>query len=173
MTWGHQQPKSKTAWISGHGWYLLMYAQSVFRGYNLENLDILGGLNEDGLENSVLLNSSYSKGQRSTLYYSSHTELANDVTVIGTKGIIRIPEMMHCPTKVITGNQEFDFPLPAPQMGTNYWNAPGFKYECDHVKHCIEKGLLESPLMPHKDTLDIMDLCDRIRTTLGINYAED
>ena len=44
----------------------------------------------------------------------------------------------------------------------------GYQYEARHVGECLEKGLTESPVMTHADTLLIMEMLDAIRRRAGI-----
>ncbi|MDY3892391.1 MAG: gfo/Idh/MocA family oxidoreductase, partial [Bacteroidaceae bacterium] len=43
-------------------------------------------------------------------------------------------------------------------------------FEC---KRCIEEGLLESPLMPHAETIDVMCQMDKLREEWGVRYPMD
>jgi predicted dehydrogenase len=49
----------------------------------------------------------------------------------------------------------------------------GYQFEARHVSDCLRKGLTESPVMSHQDTLDLMETLDRIRAVAGIRYSVD
>jgi hypothetical protein len=49
----------------------------------------------------------------------------------------------------------------------------GYQYEARHVCACLRKGLTESPVMTHDDTLLLMEILDNIRTAAGIHYDVD
>jgi predicted dehydrogenase len=49
----------------------------------------------------------------------------------------------------------------------------GYHYEAKHVCDCLEKGLTESPVMSHNDTLQLMQVLDEIRKKAGIRYESD
>ena len=36
----------------------------------------------------------------------------------------------------------------------------GYQYEARHVNECLKKGLIESPVMTHADTLTLMEILD-------------
>ena len=38
------------------------------------------------------------------------------------------------------------------------------------MMECLQKGLIESPVMTHQDTLDLMEVLDKIRAKAGIIY---
>jgi len=46
----------------------------------------------------------------------------------------------------------------------------GFEYQIKEAMRCIEEELLESPAMPHTDTLATMELMDNIRAEIGVKY---
>jgi predicted dehydrogenase len=46
----------------------------------------------------------------------------------------------------------------------------GYQYEAAEVQRCLRAGELESPLVPHAITLEIMGLLDDIRARLGVSY---
>jgi predicted dehydrogenase len=49
----------------------------------------------------------------------------------------------------------------------------GYQHEARHVSECLEKGLTESPVMTHADTLLLMETMDYIRKKAGIIYPVD
>jgi len=49
----------------------------------------------------------------------------------------------------------------------------GYEYEAQHVNNCIKRGLVESPLRTHKDTLLLTQTLDQIRSIVGIRYPAD
>ena len=48
--------------------------------------------------------------------------------------------------------------------------AGGFEFEIEEAMRCVRLGLLESPGMPHADTLANMELMDLIRADIGVKY---
>jgi len=49
----------------------------------------------------------------------------------------------------------------------------GYQYEARHATECMQKGLTESPVMTHSDTLQLMKVLDSIREKAGIKYPAD
>ena len=49
----------------------------------------------------------------------------------------------------------------------------GFEYQVFECKRCIEAGLLESPMMPHAETVAIMQQMDALRRDWGVRYPMD
>jgi len=46
----------------------------------------------------------------------------------------------------------------------------GFEYQILETQRCIEAGMIESPLMPRKDSLDNLQVMDEIRSQIGLRY---
>lgn len=46
----------------------------------------------------------------------------------------------------------------------------GFEYEIEEAMRCIRAGLVESPLLPHDETLAVLAWMDEIRARLGVRY---
>jgi predicted dehydrogenase len=50
------------------------------------------------------------------------------------------------------------------------FDGAGYQYEAAEVHRCLREGLLESRLIPHAVTLEIMSILDTIRADLGVRY---
>jgi hypothetical protein len=49
----------------------------------------------------------------------------------------------------------------------------GYAHEAIEFQRCLAEGLLESPLVPHAQTLTIMRQLDGLRAQVGVRYAGD
>jgi hypothetical protein len=49
----------------------------------------------------------------------------------------------------------------------------GYQHEAAEVQRCLEAGLLESPLVPHSATLEVMGLLDAVRARIGVSYPAE
>jgi predicted dehydrogenase len=49
----------------------------------------------------------------------------------------------------------------------------GYQYQAIEVGRCLQAGLLESPLMPWTDTLQVLELMDTLRESWQLRYAQD
>lgn len=88
--------------------------------------------------------------------------------ISGTEGYIRV-DNVNCPEVVeVYRNYELvERFLKPDDMIT------GYEYQVIEAKRCIEAGLLESPMMPHEETVDIMRLMDGLRKEWGVIYPMD
>ena len=49
----------------------------------------------------------------------------------------------------------------------------GYAHEAIEFARCLDAGLLESPLVPHAQTLTILRQMDELRAQVGVRYAGD
>ncbi|MEM9768330.1 MAG: gfo/Idh/MocA family oxidoreductase, partial [Cyanobacteria bacterium P01_D01_bin.71] len=48
----------------------------------------------------------------------------------------------------------------------------GYQYQAMEVGRCLRAGLLESPLMPWSETLQVLDLMDSLRASWQLYYPQ-
>ena len=84
--------------------------------------------------------------------------------ISGTDGWIDLPAFMHCPSSltVTTGA--------GPEQIDASYEGNGLRFEIEEVHRCLSGGLLESPVMPLEETLDMAATLDAIRAQLGVVY---
>ena len=88
--------------------------------------------------------------------------------VNGTDGYIRV-DNINCPEVVeVYRNYELVERFTKPEGMVN-----GYEYQVYECRRCIEAGLLESPMMPHEETLSIMKQMDDLRKEWGVVYPMD
>jgi hypothetical protein len=46
----------------------------------------------------------------------------------------------------------------------------GLGYQAEEVMRCLRAGELESPLVPHSATLEVMRTLDAVRAQIGVSY---
>lgn len=92
-------------------------------------------------------------------------EGANDFTICGTKGVIRIHKRFWGASRasVITPDGDERI-IDAPHRHN------GFEYQIEAAMACIAAGALECPTMPHANSLANMELMDSIREAIGLRY---
>ena len=49
----------------------------------------------------------------------------------------------------------------------------GFEYQVEACMQAIRNGWIESPYMPHQETLNVMEQLDALRKEWGIEYPAD
>ena len=83
--------------------------------------------------------------------------------ISGTEGYIRV-DNINCPELIeVYRNYELVERYEKPSDMIN-----GYEYQVYECRRCIEEGLLESPMMPHEETLSIMKQMDDLRKEWGV-----
>jgi predicted dehydrogenase len=93
-----------------------------------------------------------------------------EATIIGTEGVIRMTNRFHNPTGNVALIKNWQ---PVEIGDVHREDGNGYQFEARHVTECLQKQLIESPVLTHADTLLLMETLDRIRSTCGIHYAAD
>lgn len=129
-------------------------------------VSVLGTVAGGGVDTTVAMQWIGKDGVTAQLWCSSPTAAPNQATVLGSTGWIETEGAAHRPTGLIlhtgSGREHFDDPI-----GNQGY---GYGPEIAEVGRCLRAGLLESPLIPHADTIAIMELLDDARAQLGVRY---
>lgn len=113
----------------------------------------------------------YKSGAMAQLFSSLSSDLGTDADISGTKSRIRLTARFYAPSATVelfTGREDSKKIIPVSKE-----SGSGYQYEARHVGECLRKGLIESPVMSHADSLLIMETMDRIRAAAGIQYTAD
>jgi predicted dehydrogenase len=113
----------------------------------------------------------YKNGAMAQLFSSLLSNLGTDADISGTQSRVRLTARYYAPSATIelyTGREDSREIIPVHKEA-----GSGYQYEARHVGECLRKGLIESPVMSHDDSLLIMETMDRIRSAAGIHYSAD
>jgi predicted dehydrogenase len=113
----------------------------------------------------------YNNGAMAQLFSSLTSNLGTQADIGGTKSRLRLTSRFYAPSaniELYTGREETKQVIPVQKEA-----GSGYQYEARHVGECLRKGLIESPVMTHADSLLIMETMDRIRSVAGIHYTVD
>lgn len=124
-----------------------------------------------GVDEQCSIRFGYKSGAMANLFSSFATHLATGADIAGDEGRIRMTHRFHGPTTTL----EFYASTVDTREVIAYEKAKGhgYEYETRHVTECIQKGLLESPVLTHQKTLQLMETLDAIRQKAGIRYPVD
>lgn len=114
----------------------------------------------------------YDNGAMAQLFSSFMSQLPIEADICGTKGRIKLTHRFYSLDTAI----EYYPDGPESRQAIDVIKdaeGHGYQYEARHVCDCLRKGLAESPVMTHADTLSLMEVLDEIRRKSGIRYAED
>jgi len=122
----------------------------------------LGGTGVD--ENTGIL-LSFPGGEVASLHTSLQVNTPQKATLLGTDGRVEIHSPWWKPTKVTCYRNGQD-----PEVFEQTFEGGGFQFEAMHVAECLRAGKTESDVIPHSDTLAVMEALDAIRAQIGIKY---
>ncbi|CAG7826362.1 unnamed protein product [Allacma fusca] len=154
------------------GVYCVQFASLVF-GERPQKIIAGGFLNEHGVDLSTSSTLIFSGGRTATLVTNARVELPSEAIAVGTKGTLKLPFPMWCPTKLELPTETLEFPLPVTANFMNFGNSQGLSYQCHEVRRCLLNGLTESPIVSHDETLRIAEIMESIRKQVGVVYPQD
>lgn len=149
------------------GVYVLNFARMYF-GTDIVRSVSNCHLGESGVDMMESISLSFADGRMANLQAGCLCLNDRQGIISGTKGYIRV-DNINCPELIEVWREGV--------LAEKYEAAPdminGYEYEVLECKRCIEKGLLESPMMPHKETLAVMAQMDSLRKEWGVRYPMD
>lgn len=155
------------------GIYSLHFVFMVFNGEKPESIQATGHCLDTGVDGTTVLVLKFSRNRLAVCTCSVTSNLACDAVITGTKGTIKIPQKMWCPTTLVVNGTETEFPLPEPDMPLNYINSVGLRYEAEEVRRCLLNGLKESPVMPWTHSKLVAETVDEAWRQMGVAYDQD
>ena len=110
----------------------------------------------------------YDDGALAVLTCALRTDAESNAEIMGTDGRIEVHAPFNLATKITLHKPDSeDVVLELPIEGN------GLNYEAAETMRCMRAGLLESPLMPLDESLEIMRTMDAIRQPWGLVYKND
>ncbi len=125
---------------------------------------------ETGVDEQCVMTMKFAGGALAVLSSTFAVETPVEAMIAGTAGRIVIRNRFHNAmgtVEVVMGREA--------SRTIEVHREPGFGYQFEirHVNECLRKGLTESPVMTHADTLMLMETLDRVRTTCDLRYSVD
>ncbi len=120
---------------------------------------------EQQVDQSCTMILEYAQGAVAVLHATFAVETTNEAWIHGTAGSIQLHRPFHAPSElsiVVQGKVKETMSLPL--------SGNGYVHEVDHVNDCLRRGLVESPLLPHELSLNLMQLLDDVRVQVGLDY---
>ena len=110
----------------------------------------------------------YKNGAQSIISASSHTQTPCTAHVSGFKGFLEIDQQFYCPTAmriVLHDGSKMEYP--------NTYKGHGLREQAIEFAHCVRAGKIESPLLPHNESISVMESIDEIRRQVGLRYPNE
>jgi predicted dehydrogenase len=120
---------------------------------------------ETGSEDSISMIFGYEDGRMATLYSSFRTAAGIATDILCENGNLyfsRGRDMSQRLNVAMNGKENVEFSLLPDGMG--------YHFEAAEVMKCLDEGKLESDIVPHSFTRNLMATLDRIRAAAGIRF---
>lgn len=125
---------------------------------------------ESGVDEQCVMTMKFAGGALAVLSSTFAVDTPVEAMIAGTEGRIVMRNRFHnamATVEVVIGRSE-------PRIiEVHREEGFGYQFEIRHVNDCLKKGLTESPVMTHADTLMLMETLDRVRTTCDVRYSVD
>lgn len=114
---------------------------------------------------SILLD--YPDKQYAMLESSLITKSDLIAEIVGQKGKIKILSPWNETPEAIQLDVYDDYKVEYPCR----WEGRGFQFEVDEMIQCLNSGTIESTLMPHELSMQVMEIMDEVREQVNVKYA--
>jgi predicted dehydrogenase len=144
-----------------------------------EELTASAVLSEAGADMDIAIAGRYVGGAVATLHASMTSwssrrgEVATDVGRLVLEDFHHPVSVTFTPTAVGGTNDEVDRAAAREVDCDEPVIGRGYAHEAIEFQRCLAEGLLESPLVPHAQTLTIMRQMDDLRAQVGVRYPGD
>ncbi len=130
-----------------------------------DTVQVTGSLAPTGVDDSVAMQWGYVRGASAQILCSSSGAGEPRAMVIGTAGTIIVEPSYQDPPAIVVQTDAGEEGITSEKNG--------FGPELAEFERCLRAGLLESPLVPHGDTVGILRVLDQARTELGVAYPQE
>jgi predicted dehydrogenase len=139
-----------------------------------EQLTAQADLTATGIDLDVAIAGRYPGGAVAALTASMTSWSSRSAAIATDRGRVEVPFGFHHPRYATFTEHSAQGPAhPQRIEGLEPVIGQGYGNEIAHVGDCLRQGLLESPFVPHAQTLTLMRQLDGLREQVGIRYAAD
>jgi predicted dehydrogenase len=148
------------------GVYSITLSQLII-GEHPSQIQAMGNVSGSNVDLNAAVNMSYPSGCYAQFTCTIMAQASNSMTIMGSAGRIVLPGHFWNGNKAILQQdgdvEEIDFPH----------KANGFEYQIEESMACVNAGLVSSEMMPHRDSLGVMQTMDEIRRQIGLQFSTE
>jgi dihydrodiol dehydrogenase / D-xylose 1-dehydrogenase (NADP) len=149
-------------------------------GWKPQSVKAVGKLSEEGVDLCGSITLEYSQNRFGTVQYTCLANFSEEVTIIGSKGKIKIHPLAHTPTKITILRDgkadEIVFPVPTPAKNATSFNfslSVGLFYEAQEVTKLLLDKKTQSSEFSLDESFALAQIMDDVRKQLGVVYDAD
>lgn len=131
-----------------------------------DEVQAIAHIGQTGVDDSCAILFKYASGALATLSSSIVANQSIEANIFGEKARLKMNLPFHTPNSHIERIEGFvkSETIPVESIGN------GYNYEATEVSLCLEKGQIESSIMSHQDSLELMEVLDWVRSEANIVY---
>lgn len=149
------------------GVYVLNFARMYF-GTDIVRTVSNCHLGPTGVDMQESISLSFADGRMANLQAGVRCLNDRQGIISGSEGYIRV-DNINCP-EIVEVYRNYEL---VARYAKDSDMVNGYEYQVLEARRCIEAGLLESPMMPHEETVSIMRQMDGLRKEWGVAYPMD
>lgn len=131
-----------------------------------DTIKAIGTLSEEGVDEDCSMLFQYDSGQHAILESSLLAQSDLPAEIMGERGTIKILDPWFEKSKGIELNIHEDGKVVYPCQ----WEGHGLHYEVQEMLRCLDQKQVESELLSHSFSLDMMQVMDEIRSQINVTY---
>ncbi|MGI9530357.1 Gfo/Idh/MocA family protein [Lutimonas sp.] len=125
----------------------------------------MANIRPTGVEDSISMLFSYENGAMAVLTSSFESTCNNQTELCFENGFIKFIREPEFPIFIEKNGVQEEIHIEQPQ-------GMGYELEAAHVMDCLDKELIESPVLPLSYSRDLMEIMDRVRKDAGIVFPK-
>ncbi len=147
------------------GIYPIFLAQLFFGAP--KRIEAQAELTEVGVDMSCGMCFHYQNGQQAMLHSTLKANTQNQAWIHGTKASLLIHPRFH-------ESEQISIYKNLKRVDDLFLNKEGhgYSHEIQHVHDCLQKGLIESPLWSHEDSLLLSKTIDSVKSKIGLSFVD-
>ena len=147
------------------GLYNITVSRMVLPGVPVLGFDLRGVHGGDGVDVQTAVTLDFGAGRWSQFHCGFFGNGDNSFRIVGERGHILIHGGFWEATAATLHRDGG-----AAHTAHAPFRVNGFEYEIEEVMRCVRAGLVESPQLPHAESLAVVELIDAMRARLGVVY---
>lgn len=144
-----------------------------FLGHPIESKGFLS-FGESGVDEQASIMLKFPNGCQAFLSSNFNVNYENNIKIYGTSGVITVHEPMYRAAKITINKYSYTdklwkkilLKIQERYLGKTLnisVKGNGYNYEADEVAMCLKDGKIESPKMSWEDTLNVLEIVDKVK----------
>lgn len=129
------------------------------------SIKTMANIRSTGVEDSISMLFGYKNGAMAVLTSSFESSSKNETELCFENGVIKFVREPEFPILVEVNGVQDSIYVEQPK-------GMGYELEAAHVMDCMDKGLIESPVLPLSTSRDLMGIMDAVRRDAGIVFPK-